>query len=120
MSARLIEIARETVSIADAGHYTAPSGATVRIDVAAAVAGTRHHRPDEPLAPTGPTATPAVEVTHESTLVAARLAGPGAATLVFASARNPGGGFLRGTVAQEESLARSSALYPTLLTAPDF
>ena len=34
--------------------------------------------------------------------------------LNFASARNPGGGFLNGSQAQEESLARSSALYPTL------
>jgi len=34
--------------------------------------------------------------------------------LNFASAKNPGGGFLNGSQAQEESLARSSALYPTL------
>lgn len=34
--------------------------------------------------------------------------------LNFASARNPGGGFLSGSQAQEESLARSSGLYPCL------
>ena len=34
--------------------------------------------------------------------------------LNFASAKNPGGGFLSGAQAQEESLARNSALYPTL------
>jgi uncharacterized protein (TIGR02452 family) len=36
------------------------------------------------------------------------------AILNFASAKNPGGGFLGGASAQEESLARSSALYPCI------
>jgi len=35
--------------------------------------------------------------------------------LNFASAKNPGGGFLNGSQAQEESLARASCLYPCLL-----
>ncbi|OMF97169.1 TIGR02452 family protein [Paenibacillus sp. FSL R7-0273] len=34
--------------------------------------------------------------------------------LNFASAKNPGGGFLGGSQAQEESLARASALYPSI------
>merc|ERR1712029_910488 len=34
--------------------------------------------------------------------------------LNFASARNPGGGFTTGAEAQEESLARSSGIYPCL------
>lgn len=35
--------------------------------------------------------------------------------LNFASAKNPGGGFLNGAMAQEESIAASSGLYETLL-----
>ena len=65
------------------------------------------------------------ELSHETTLEgAAGLARSGAyqrvGVLNFASARKPGGGFLGGARAQEESLARSSGLYPSLLTCPAF
>ncbi|NUR47978.1 MAG: TIGR02452 family protein [Hamadaea sp.] len=122
MSARLQEIARRTVAIAEAGSYRTEAGAEVDIAdaVRAAIAGTRLYLPDEPLTPIGPEAKPTIEVTHESTLVAARRVGPHAAALNFASAKNPGGGFLGGAKAQEESIARSSALYPCLLRAAEF
>ena len=65
------------------------------------------------------------EVTTESSLAAAsrlvtlhpesRLA-----LLNFASAKHPGGGFLGGSQAQEESLARSSALYASLCACSGF
>ncbi|BEI82247.1 hypothetical protein CcaverHIS002_0301150 [Cutaneotrichosporon cavernicola] len=63
-------------------------------------------------------------VTAETSSAAAeRLHAEGApriAVLNFASARNPGGGYMNGATAQEEDICRSSALYTTLLKAPDF
>ena len=65
-----------------------------------------------------------VEVTDETTAAAGRrLVGEGearVAALNFASAKNPGGGFLGGAKAQEEDLARCSALYTCLLRQPRY
>ena len=52
-----------------------------------------------------------------------RLAGDGVAdpgVLNFASAKNPGGGFINGAMAQEESLAASSGLYRTLTVHEEY
>lgn len=56
----------------------------------------------------------------ETLQIMRRLAGGPVGCLNFASAKNPGGGFLGGAQAQEESLARSSGLYQCLLAAPEF
>ncbi|MBR2566113.1 MAG: TIGR02452 family protein [Paenibacillus sp.] len=61
-----------------------------------------------------------MEVTSETTLAAAaRLTTEEGRTdvvcLNFASAKNPGGGFLGGSQAQEESLARATGLYPCIV-----
>jgi len=66
-----------------------------------------------------------ISVVNTTTLAVARaMVDPARAdepcVLNFASAKNPGGGFLGGSQAQEESLARSSALYATLLEHPRY
>lgn len=110
-------LGQETVRILEAGEYQAPTGETVRIAelVGRAVEGTVSYPHDEAVPRFAmPGHVTRIDVTNESTLEAARRLvseGQRPAALNFASAKNPGGGFLGGARAQEESLARSSALY---------
>jgi uncharacterized protein (TIGR02452 family) len=109
-------MAHETLEIIEAGGYLGPSGHQVRLaeGIASAVAATRLYLPGQqatPLIREGDPA-PCIEVTNETSLAAARRLGARVACLVFASAKNPGGGFLNGAQAQEESIARVSALFP--------
>ena len=117
MSSRLRAIARETVEIAERGSY---GDVSLRDEVARAVAGTRLYLPDDPVSAPTPGGPAAITVTGETSLEATKRLGGDVACLNFASARNAGGGFLNGAQAQEESLARSSALYPCLRAAGDF
>ncbi len=122
------QIARETLEILERGGYTSPSGNEIRVDDSLRFArensvlytpemyGDVFKRRD---------ALPRderelkFEVVNETTLAAARVrveTDPQLDILClnFASAKNPGGGFLGGSRAQEESLARSSGLYPCI------
>ena len=122
-----IQCARETVQICRDGSYAAPSGRTVHFaaEIERARSGTVMYSLENP--PPYPAqrrfGRTRIEVRNETTFAALqRLAdGPGhVACLNFASAKHPGGGFLSGAQAQEEALARSSALYACLMRAPDY
>ncbi len=126
-------IARETVEALEKGQYIAPDGQTIDLTMllATCLSGTRSYEPDglsrireQVLAQPGGQPTTTFAVVKETTLEGcARLAASHQyrqiGVLNFASAKNPGGGFLGGARAQEESLARSSGLYFSLRACPE-
>ncbi|XOI97994.1 TIGR02452 family protein [Paenibacillus polymyxa] len=133
-------IAQQTLAILDEGQYVNGYDRKVEIgtDVQQAIRNSALYRPaalsalreklrTEAYVGIQPTASSAgveaapgrIEVTGETTLGAAlRLTvAEGREDVVclnFASAKNPGGGFLGGSQAQEESLARATGLYPCI------
>ena len=126
-------LARQTIDIVERGSYESATGRLVDIsgDVRACLEATRFFSPEEleqirenVLRRGGEGLATRFEVVNETTLAGvSRVLSDGrgpVAALNFASARNPGGGFLSGSQAQEESLARSSALYASLLRAPAY
>lgn len=125
-----VRIADDTVNILENGYYDYRSQrVSIQPALEKCLRDTRLFTPDELAQLTmpqeqGETET-RFEVVNETTLQGAqrlRTANPSAriGVLNFASAKNPGGGFLRGSQAQEESLARSSGLYASLQQCPAY
>ncbi len=126
-------IAQETLEIIEQGQYENKSQQLISIndDQKVAVSNTLNYKPNSfsklihdrnaRMAQEAAEFDTIFEVNNETSLNAAKrlIQEEGykdVLCLNFASARNPGGGFLNGSMAQEESLAISSGLYPCLLT----
>jgi uncharacterized protein (TIGR02452 family) len=119
-----VQYGREAVGIIEAGQYLAPSGKTVNLAqlLERSIQGTKSYPPDSAVLEThiGDNQT-VIEVKNETTLAAARRLldlGHNPVALNFAAATHPGGGFLSGSRAQEEYLARSSGLYAAIKNNP--
>jgi uncharacterized protein (TIGR02452 family) len=120
-------LARENMAIYLTGKYEHPAGVEVSIaeaNAAAAASGATFPPSHVFALPPAGALPGAVEITGETTIGALhRLVAiegePNSVGLNFANPEEPGGGFLRGAVAQEEAICRCSTLYDLLLTQPE-
>ena len=131
-------IAKSTLEIIEAGSYTTGGiKYDIRPQLKVMVSGTRYYAADSLLSLwSQPTSTSnsvreramEISIVEISTLQGASLLTSTpyispeetrrkVGVLNFASAKNPGGGFQSGAQAQEESIARSSTLYPSLISS---
>ncbi|MBW3671907.1 MAG: TIGR02452 family protein [Acidobacteria bacterium] len=120
------DMGREADAIMRSGTYRSRSGRYVSIQdsIRRSVRGTVYYQPDSSIEPGPPQEHETiVEVRNESTTAAARRLLRDdlyPVALNFASGTRPGGGYEAGARAQEESLARSSALVACLQNAAEF
>lgn len=132
---RLRDIAEQTLNVIKSGSYTLPNSSVIH-NLAAKIeslkAGTTFYAADSFLSTwsssplqqaTNPTE---ISILQKSTIggahflsgvIASRGLSDKLGILNFASAKKPGGGFISGAQSQEESLARSSTLYASLMTS---
>lgn len=122
-----VSVAKETLEVLKQKKYTSVNGKVVNISESldAAIDRTKYYPADTEieLSATITQISPKFEVTNETTSQAAfRLVASGKKIVIlnFASARNQGGGFLGGAIAQEEDLCRASGLYACIKHKPLF
>jgi len=117
--------AKEVLKILEeGGFYSEGEWVNIRNQIDFAVKNSKTYTPNQYDFLTSQTnstnKSPKIEVTDETTQIAAsRLVKEGCEDLVllnYASAKNAGGGFINGAKAQEEDLARCSALYSCLMS----
>ena len=125
-------IAADTLKILKQGYFMTPNGEKVSIkkEQTHAENNTKLYTPEESdellkkLKVQSLDGKTEITVNRETTLDAVRqLIYAGYSKVLclnFASAKNPGGGFLGGAQAQEESIARATGLYPCLLEARNY
>lgn len=120
-------IASETIEIMRKKMYVSQNQTIINIsqELDDSINNTKLYKPDYEFSlPPCPNRKGLIQVSDESTLVACERIIMNeniekVACLNFASARNPGGGFLSGAQAQEEMVARCSGLYRTLIKCPE-
>ena len=125
------EIATETLQIINNARYENQKGESINIGdrLYLAKSQSKHYKPEmfdgiflaveQIINAKDSNKETQFEIVNETTLSAAKrlIVWSGKEDTVclnFASAKNPGGGFINGSNAQEESLARSSGLYPCI------
>lgn len=117
-------VANDTLKYIEDGYYFNSKGEKVGLDLYGNYCkrNTVHFRPDlvdmEGIVYSSGYTDPYIEVTAEDSISAiirlSKEVNVNIGCLNFASAKRPGGGFLKGSTAQEEDLCRSSTLYDSI------